>query len=169
MTRNLMISNSAIYWTLVVQDAVIVEQPSTLVYKRGENFFASSVWTAVRAVANRGWSRYAALTGQAEELLSVNESIHGERTASEPQDRVTELIEQQTAISEVLRAIASSPDDLQPIFDAILDSATRLCRADIGSLRLFEERYLRLVAVRGDPLLVSQARSIAVLAEKGSF
>jgi C4-dicarboxylate-specific signal transduction histidine kinase len=39
------------------------------------------------------------------------ESIHGERTASEPQDRVTELIEQQTAISEVLRAIASSPHD----------------------------------------------------------
>jgi len=62
MTRNLMISNSAIYCTLVVQDAVIVEQPSTLVYKRGENAFASSVWAAVRAVANRGWSRYAALT-----------------------------------------------------------------------------------------------------------
>ena len=98
----------------------------------------------------------------------MNESIHGERTASEPQDRVTELIEQQTAISEVLRAIASSPHDLQPIFDAILDSATRLCRADIGSLRLSEESGLRLVALRGDPLLVSQVwSSFPVLAEKG--
>ena len=98
----------------------------------------------------------------------MNESIHGERTASEPQDRVTELIEQQTAISEVLRAIASSPHDLQPIFDAILDSATRLCRADIGSLRLSEESGLRRVAMRGDPLLVSQVwSSFPVLAEKG--
>ena len=99
----------------------------------------------------------------------MNESIHGERTASEPQDRVTELIEQQTAISEVLRAIANSPHDLQPIFDAILDSATRLCRADIGALRLSEESGLRRVAMRGDRLLVSQASSsFPVLAEKGS-
>ena len=98
-------------------------------------------------------------------LLRMNESIHAERTPSELQDRVTELIEQQTAISEVLRAIASSPHDLQPIFDAILDSATRLCRADIGSLRLSEEGGLRRVAMRGDPFLVSQP----ALAEKGSL
>jgi len=99
----------------------------------------------------------------------MNESIHGERTASELQDRVTELIEQQAAISEVLRAIASSPHDLQPIFDAILDSATRLCRADIGGLRLSEESGLRRVAIRGNPLLVSQlGSSLPVLAEKGS-
>src|ERR1700692_2088956 len=100
----------------------------------------------------------------------MNESIHGEKTASDPQDRVTELIEQQTAISEVLRAIVNSPHDLQPIFDAILDSATRLCRADSGALRLSEEGGLRLVAVRGDPFLVSQVwSSIPVLAEKGSL
>ena len=100
----------------------------------------------------------------------MNESIHGESSASEPQDRVTELIEQQTAISEVLRAIARSPHDLQPIFDAILDSATRLCRADVGSLRLSEEGGLRLVAARGDPLLVSQMwSSLPALAEKGSI
>jgi signal transduction histidine kinase len=99
----------------------------------------------------------------------MNESIHGETSASEPQDRVTELIEQQTAISEVLHAIANSPR-LQPIFDAILDSATRLCRADVGSLRLSDESGLRLVAVRGDPLLASQTwSSFPVFAEKGSF
>src|SRR3954469_17097251 len=100
----------------------------------------------------------------------MNESIHGERTASELEDRVTELIEQQTAISEVLRAIASSPHDLQPIFDAILDSATRLCRADISVLRLSEELGLRRVAMRGDLLIVTQAWSLfPTLAEKGSL
>src|ERR1700758_5779730 len=103
-------------------------------------------------------------------MLRMNESIHGERTASEQQERVTELIEQQAAISEVLRAIVSSPHDLKPIFDAILDSATRLCRADAGSLRLSEEGGHRLVAVRGDPLLVSQVwSSFPVLVEKGSL
>jgi hypothetical protein len=89
----------------------------------------------------------------------VNEGIHEGRTASELRDRVAELIEQQTAVSEVLRAIANSPHELQPIFDAILDSATRLCRADIGGLRLSEESGLRRVAMRGDPVLVSQALS----------
>jgi signal transduction histidine kinase len=98
----------------------------------------------------------------------MNESIHEQSAASEPQDRVTELIDQQTAISEVLRAIASSPHDLQPIFDAVLDSATRLCRADIGSLRLSEEGGLRRVAMRGGS--VSQVLSISpVLAEKESI
>src|ERR1700760_849311 len=97
----------------------------------------------------------------------MNESIRGEGAAS-PQDRVTELIEQQAAISEVLHAIANSPHDLQPIFDAILDSATRLCRADICSLRLSEEHGLRRVAIRGDPLLVSRALSFPALAEMGS-
>jgi signal transduction histidine kinase len=100
----------------------------------------------------------------------MNEGIRAEMTASEPQDRVTELVEQQAAISEVLRAIANSPHDLQPIFDAILDSATRLCRADIGSLRLSKESGLLLVAMRGDPLFVSQGwSSFPVLVEKGSF
>src|SRR5882762_8463165 len=94
---------------------------------------------------------------------------HLVRSRSELHDRVTELIEQQTAISEVLRAIANSPHDLQPIFDAILDSAKRLCRADMGSLRLFEESGLRLMAVRGDPFLVSQAWSSFPVLEKESF
>ena len=68
--------------------------------------------------------------------------------------RSTELIEareQQAAIAEVLYAIACSPHDLQPIFDAMLANATRLCRAQSGALFLFEELGIRLVAIKGQP------------------
>ena len=43
---------------------------------------------------------------------------------AELQEQISELVTQQAAISEVLRAIASSPSDLQPIFATILDGAT---------------------------------------------
>jgi signal transduction histidine kinase len=62
---------------------------------------------------------------------------------------VTELLEERAAISAVLHAIAGSPHALQPIFDAILVNATRLCRADSGSFRLCEDNGLRLVALKG--------------------
>jgi signal transduction histidine kinase len=67
---------------------------------------------------------------------------------SELQWQVTELAEQRAAISEVLRAIANSPHDLQPIFDTILANATRLCRAHLGALLLFKENDFHVVARR---------------------
>jgi hypothetical protein len=135
----------------------------------------SNIWPHFRSGRPQELSRTTARAAMLPSPLGRGTAPHDReyprrRTASEPQDRVTELVQQQTAISEVLRAIASSPHDLQPVFDAILDSATRLCRADLGSLRLSEESGLRLVRVRGDPLVVSQAwSSFPVLAEKGGL
>jgi signal transduction histidine kinase len=73
------------------------------------------------------------------------------RVRTEPQQKLTEVVTQREAVSHVLRAIASSPHDLQPIFDTILDSAVRLCRANAGTLRLCEEKGFRLVAHLLDP------------------
>jgi C4-dicarboxylate-specific signal transduction histidine kinase len=87
---------------------------------------------------------------------------------SELQKQVTELAAQRAAISEVLRAIASSPHDLQPIFETILDSTTRLCRAELGVFRLVEKSGLRLVANNLSPAVLERY-SPPMLLEHGSF
>jgi hypothetical protein len=135
------------------------------------SFVVNFLVTRVR-VEQRDHMRTCETLRDANQRLEVtNEALRIENVERKGAEQaLRELIEQQTAISEVLRAIANSPHDLQPIFDAILDSATRLCRADIGSLRLFKESGLRLVAARGDPILVSQVwSSLPALAEKGSI
>ena len=52
--------------------------------------------------------------------------------------QVSESLEQQTATSEILRVIAGSPTDLQPVFDAILKRAATLCEAQLAHLWLYE-------------------------------
>ena len=90
---------------------------------------------------------------------------HASRT--ELEEQVTELLEQRAAISEVLHAIASSPHELQPVFDAILVNATRLCKAVLGAFRLCEDKGFHLVALKATPELL-QRWSPPALFEYGS-
>jgi two-component system, NtrC family, sensor kinase len=63
--------------------------------------------------------------------------------------QLTEALEQQTATSEILRVISGSRTDLQPVFDAIVHSAGRLCDAAFGALQLFDGECLTLDAHYG--------------------
>src|SRR5215470_2481876 len=62
---------------------------------------------------------------------------------------LSESLEQQTATAEVLRVISSSPGQLEPIFDALLANATRLCGASYGAMWLREEGGFRNAAFHG--------------------
>jgi signal transduction histidine kinase/HAMP domain-containing protein/predicted transcriptional regulator with HTH domain len=74
-----------------------------------------------------------------------------------------EALEQQTAVAEILRVISSSPTDVQPVLDAIAESAARLCDAAAASMYLTDGTVLRHLASRGpspDPVSIVEVLPI---------
>ncbi|HWB49061.1 MAG TPA: GAF domain-containing protein [Stellaceae bacterium] len=80
-----------------------------------------------------------------------------------------EALEQQTGSAEVLRVINSSPGDLSPVFDSIVETAARLCATDIAGLAIRDGDAYRYVALRAlDPAWDEYARRLSFTAGRGT-
>src|SRR5580704_743555 len=78
--------------------------------------------------------------------------------------QLNEALQQQAATSEVLRLISAAPGDLKRVFSVILESATRLCQANFGTLYLAEGDFCRAVAMHNAPPAFTEFRSREPLA-----
>jgi GAF domain-containing protein len=105
------------------------------------------------------WAEAGATPKQHEDLLKVFAAqaviaIENTRLLNELRQRTDDLsqaLDQQTATSEVLQVISSSPGELTPVFEAMLANATRLCNAKFGALSLYDGKAFHNVALHNVP------------------
>ena len=77
---------------------------------------------------------------------------------TERTDELTEALEQQTATSEVLQVISSSPVDLEPVFSTVLEKAVRICDASFGNIHRWDGDALHLMATHNTPPAFAEYR-----------
>jgi GAF domain-containing protein len=74
-------------------------------------------------------------------------------------NELRESLQQQTATADVLKVISSSPGELEPVFQAMLANAVRICQAQFGTLELWEKEGARLVASHAAPPAYTKLRA----------
>ena len=100
-----------------------------------------------------------ARVGNEPTLIELKEQLEARtRELAEARGHLSEALEQQTATSEVLRIISRSPGEVAPVFQAMLDNATRICEANFGGLYVRDGDEFRLAAIHNMPPALVDAR-----------
>jgi GAF domain-containing protein len=112
--------------------------------------------TRLRSTGTKARAR---VSNRPNSLIELKKQLEARtRELVEARGQLSEALEQQTATSEVLRVISSSPGELEPVFTAMLVNAVRLCEAKFGNLYLHERGALRVVASHNVPRAFAEAR-----------
>ncbi|HTY80756.1 MAG TPA: GAF domain-containing protein [Candidatus Bathyarchaeia archaeon] len=104
----------------------------------------------------------------ADQAVIAIENVRLFRELGERNQELTDSLTQQTATAEILRVISSSPTDIQPVLDAITESAARLCDAIDTAIFLEEGEALRLATHRG-PIALGPVGQFTVPMVRGTL
>src|SRR5260221_8624512 len=96
------------------------------------------------------------LTTFADQAVIAIENVRLFKREQERTRELSESLEQQTATSEVLKVISSSPGELEPVFSAMLENASRICEAKLANLFLYADNTFRLAAHRNAPVAYAE-------------
>jgi GAF domain-containing protein len=118
---------------------------------------------ARRSVGPLSDKQIAVLKTFAEQAVIAIENARLLKELRQRTDDLGEALEQQTATSDVLQVISSSPGELEPVFKAMLESASRICEAKFGSMYLREGDAFRIVAMYNAPPAFAEARRLQPL------
>jgi hypothetical protein len=110
-------------------------------------------------LARKGAKSRRRITGLRSKTTKARTDVDRLRSANtDLKKKLAEALEQQAATSEVLGVISSSPGELEPVFQAMLTNATRICEANFGVLFLCEDGAFRTVALHNAPAAFAEER-----------
>jgi GAF domain-containing protein/anti-sigma regulatory factor (Ser/Thr protein kinase) len=133
-------------YTHPLRDTIALRSILTVpIFREGLPIGALSVWRGeVRPFTDK---QIALLQTFADQAVIALENVRLFKELEARNWDLTVALEQQTATSEILGVISSSPTDVQPVFDAIVGSAARLCEAEFSAVARFEDGLLHLAAI----------------------
>jgi GAF domain-containing protein len=99
------------------------------------------------------------VTAFADQAMIAIENVRLFEAEQQRTRELSESLEQQTATTEVLRVISSSPGELEPVFQVMLANATRICEGKFGTMYLYEADAFRAVAMHNAPVAYAEART----------